>query len=61
MVEPKSRCRKCCGEMLPSRAIVEGVSGLSDFLVGEIVTMSGDGSCIEIACLKCRECGWSVK
>ena len=57
-----STCKKCNGEMKPSKAIVCRATGKSDFIGdGEAVTMSLDPKQpVLVDCLKCVACGWSV-
>lgn len=58
------RCRKCNGEMKPSKALDNTLLGFPDFLgdtgfeAGCTVSKSGPPKMID--CMKCAECGWSV-
>ena len=55
-------CKKCQGEMKPSKAIVCRATGMSDFIgQKEAVTMSTDPKQpVLVECMKCEVCGWSV-
>jgi hypothetical protein len=55
-------CRKCGAEMLPSKAIVNKMTGRADFIGSkDVVTMSLDPrQPVLVDCLKCSKCGWSV-
>lgn len=54
-------CRKCGGEMKPSKAILQTYTGIPDFPGDtEIVTLSPGGPGKVAPCLKCSKCGWSV-
>lgn len=58
-----STCNKCGGDMIKSKAIEQTyTSGLPDFIGDEVgITMSPSGSGKLIDCMKCKECGWSVR
>lgn len=58
----KTICKKCSGEMKPSKAIVCRATGKSDFIGhGEAITMSPDPKQpVFVDCSKCVSCGWSV-
>ena len=53
-------CRKCGGEMKPSKAIAQTFTGLPDFPGKEVVTISPGGPGRLIDCRKCEKCGHSV-
>jgi hypothetical protein len=54
-------CKKCHGEMKPSKAIVTRASGIGDFGKHDVVTMSPDPrQPILVDCMKCSKCGYSV-
>lgn len=53
-------CRKCNGDMKPSKAIEQTYTGSSDFIGGAVVTMSPGGPGRLVDCLKCSICGWSI-
>lgn len=53
-------CRRCGGEMVPSKAIAQTYTGTPDFPGKEVVTLSPRGPGRLVDCLKCRQCGWSV-
>lgn len=53
-------CRKCTGDMEPSKAIQETYTGAPDFIGGAVVTVSAGGPGRLVDCLKCSICGWSV-
>lgn len=53
-------CRKCNGDMKPSKAMQETYTGRSDFIGGAVVTMSPGGPGRLVDCLKCSICGWSI-
>jgi hypothetical protein len=55
------KCKKCNGEMIPSKALEQNYGGIPDFIgSSEICTISPDGTANLIDCLKCKDCGWSV-
>lgn len=54
------KCKRCGGEMLPGKVIVETVGWVPDFIGGEVVTMSACVAGWLVDCLKCEKCGWSV-
>ena len=59
-------CKKCGGEMKPSKALEQTWrAGLPDFLCEPldrgIQTMHPGGPGKLIDCLKCIKCGWSMK
>lgn len=53
-------CRKCGGEMKPSKAIAQTLTGRPDFPGKEVVTISPGGPGRLIDCMKCEKCGHSV-
>lgn len=53
-------CRKCGGDMKPGLAMGQTVTGMPDFIGGEVCTVSPGGPGKLIECSKCEECGWSV-
>lgn len=53
-------CRRCGGEMKPSKAIAQTYTGLPDFNDKEVVTLSPGGTGRLVECMKCAVCGWSV-
>jgi hypothetical protein len=55
----QNQCKKCQGEMKPSKAIVCRATGMSDFIGSkDVVTMSPDPrQPVLVDCLKCRKCG----
>jgi hypothetical protein len=63
-MQPERSCRKCGGEMKPSKAYRETyLMGLPDFpgdTYGRGQTISGGGPGVLVDCLKCSACGWSV-
>lgn len=60
MLVSEDKCRKCGGQMKPSKAIAQTYTGIADFPDGEVVTMSAGGPGKLIDCMKCVKCGWSV-
>lgn len=55
-------CKKCGGELRPSKAIVCKTTGMADF-AGDThaCTVSPDPrQPVLVDCLKCTKCGWSV-
>lgn len=54
-------CRRCGGLMKPGIALEQTYTGSPDFPGGEVVTMSPGGPGRLVECMKCRECGWSVR
>jgi hypothetical protein len=59
------QCKRCLIQMLPGRAIEQTwISGISDF-IGDTnpicQTMSAGGPGKLIPCLKCPNCGYSVR
>lgn len=56
-----SKCKKCNGDMVPGKAIVQTYTGLPDF-AGDTypVTLSAGGDGKLVNCSKCKECGWST-
>lgn len=57
----KGTCRRCGGEMKPSKAIENTYTGTPDFPDGDVVTISLGGPGKLVDCLKCRQCGHSVR
>lgn len=56
-------CKHCGGKMEVGQALEEIYeSGLPDF-IGDTrgITMSPSGKSKLVSCIKCVECGWSVK
>lgn len=53
-------CRRCGGEMKPSKAIAQTYTGMPDFPGAEVVTLSPGGQGKLVDCLKCCQCGHSV-
>jgi len=56
-------CRKCGGKLRfrENGAIVNEMSGIPDFIGGEIMTVSPDPTRPKLVhCWKCEDCGWSV-
>lgn len=53
-------CRKCGGQMKPSKALQNVATGIPDFHGGEAVTFSYGKKAKLIDCMKCEDCGWSV-
>lgn len=62
MSEQNNGCRKCGSEMRPGTAIVNKMTGISDFIGSkDVVTLSPDPKQpVMVDCLKCTRCGWSV-
>jgi hypothetical protein len=58
----KNGCRKCGAEMLPGVALVNRLVGIPDFIGSRsVVTVSPDTKQpLQVRCLKCMRCGWSV-
>lgn len=54
-------CKKCGGEMKAGTAIAQTYTGKPDFIGGEVVTMSPGGNGKLVDCVKCVDCGWSVR
>jgi hypothetical protein len=55
-------CKKCGGEMVIGQALENNLSGIPDFIGDKYpVTVSPDGTAKLISCLKCKNCGWSVR
>ena len=60
-IVPVDNCKKCGGDMKPSKAIVCKATGTADFAGAEVVTVSPDPrQPVLIDCSKCEKCGWSV-
>lgn len=60
-VDDVRRCKHCNTPMTPGIAIEQTYTGAPDFPGGEVVTMSPGGPGKLIECLKCPQCGWSVR
>lgn len=60
-VDDVRRCKHCHTSMAPGIAIEQTYTGAPDFPGGEVVTMSPGGPGKLIECLKCPQCGWSVR
>ncbi len=62
----KSICRKCGGKMLPGKGLENGVASSLDF-VGDsgfddgVTCWADTRKAVLVSCLKCEDCGWSVK
>lgn len=55
------KCKKCNGDMPPSKAIAQTLTGMPDFPGDRsAVTVSPGGPGVLIDCLKCGTCGWSM-
>lgn len=62
MLVSEDKCRKCGGQMKPSKALGQTFRGKPDFIGSkEIVTVSPGWAAKLIDCMKCEKCGWSVK
>lgn len=59
-IDPPPRCQCCQTELKPGIAMQSTVTGISDFIGGECVTLSPGGPGKVIDCLKCPQCGYSV-
>lgn len=56
-----NNCRKCNGEMKPSKGLIDNMGGIEDFPESnEVCTVSANGTAELVDCMKCCECGWSV-
>lgn len=53
-------CRKCGGDMKSGMAMCQTLTGIADFIGGEVCTVSPGGPGKVIGCWKCEQCGWSV-
>lgn len=54
-------CRKCNGDMRPSKAIEQTWIGMPDFIgTSHVATLSPGGPGRLVDCLKCSVCGWSI-
>jgi hypothetical protein len=60
--EPAKTCRVCHGPMAPGYALLNTLVGYPDF-PGEhyAATMSATGPAVMVPCLKCSQCGHSVR
>ena len=57
----KNACAKCGGQMKPSKAIAQTVTGIPDFPGDQHpTTLSPGGPGKLVDCLKCEKCGHSV-
>ena len=57
----KNKCPKCFSEMKPSKALLDILEGIPDFIgTTEVCTVSACGKAKLINCLKCTECGFSI-
>ena len=58
----EDRCRKCGGEMKPSKATDQTFTGGTPDFPGDThaATLSAGGPGKMIDCMKCESCGWSV-
>jgi hypothetical protein len=54
------QCKKCGADMQPGVAMGQTMTGIPDFIGGEVCTVSPGGPGKLIECSKCQECGWSV-
>ena len=55
------KCKKCGGQMKPSKAIAPTYTGIPDFPGDKhCVTISPGGPGKLVDCLKCEKCGHSV-
>lgn len=60
--KPETKCKRCGGEMKPGVAIEQTVTGIPDFPGDKhLVTVSPCGPGLMIECMKCVECGYSVR
>lgn len=57
----KMVCRRCGGQMNPSKAIAQTYGGMPDFPGGAVVTVSPAGPGKLVDCLKCCGCGHSIQ
>lgn len=54
-------CKKCGGEMVEGKALIDNLSGVADFPNDtHACTVSPDGTARLVDCWKCKECGWSI-
>ena len=48
------------GDMKSGMAMCQTLTGIADFIGGEVCTVSPGGPGKVIGCWKCEQCGWSV-